>query len=69
LSDFVCKALSGGMLPMSAVLANDEVMLTIEPGQCVAWRGVAWRGVAWRGVACCRAKGRHVEQAGRLVLS
>jgi len=27
------KALSGGVLPVSAVLANDEVMLTIQPGQ------------------------------------
>lgn len=27
------KALSGGMLPVSAVLADDEVMLTIEPGE------------------------------------
>lgn len=27
------KALSGGMLPVSAVLADDEVMLTIHPGQ------------------------------------
>jgi ornithine--oxo-acid transaminase len=27
------KALSGGMLPVSAVLGNDEVMLTIKPGQ------------------------------------
>jgi ornithine--oxo-acid transaminase len=27
------KALSGGMLPVSAVLADDEVMLTIKPGQ------------------------------------
>ena len=27
------KALSGGMYPVSAVLANDEVMLTIKPGQ------------------------------------
>ncbi len=27
------KALSGGMMPISAVLANDEVMLTIRPGQ------------------------------------
>lgn len=27
------KALSGGMLPVSAVLANDEVMLCIKPGQ------------------------------------
>ncbi|WAR21349.1 OAT-like protein [Mya arenaria] len=26
------KALSGGVLPVSAVLANDEVMLTIQPG-------------------------------------
>lgn len=26
------KALSGGMMPVSAVLANDEVMLVIEPG-------------------------------------
>jgi ornithine--oxo-acid transaminase len=27
------KALSGGMYPVSAVLADDEIMLTIEPGQ------------------------------------
>ena len=27
------KALSGGFLPVSAVLANDEIMLTIQPGQ------------------------------------
>lgn len=27
------KALSGGMLPVSAVLSSDEVMLTIKPGQ------------------------------------
>jgi ornithine--oxo-acid transaminase len=27
------KALSGGVLPVAAVLANDEVMLTIKPGE------------------------------------
>jgi ornithine--oxo-acid transaminase len=27
------KALSGGTLPISAVLANDEIMLTIKPGE------------------------------------
>jgi len=27
------KALSGGLLPISAVLANDEIMLTIGPGE------------------------------------
>lgn len=27
------KALSGGILPASAVLASDEVMLTLQPGQ------------------------------------
>lgn len=27
------KALSGGTLPVSAVLANDEIMLTIKPGE------------------------------------
>ena len=27
------KALSGGVLPVSAVLANDEVMLQIKPGE------------------------------------
>ena len=27
------KALSGGLLPVSAVLANDEVMLSIKPGE------------------------------------
>ncbi len=27
------KAISGGILPVSAVLANDEIMLTIKPGE------------------------------------
>ena len=27
------KALSGGTFPVSAVLANDEIMLTIKPGE------------------------------------
>jgi ornithine--oxo-acid transaminase len=27
------KALSGGILPVSAVLANDDVMLNLKPGQ------------------------------------
>jgi ornithine--oxo-acid transaminase len=27
------KALSGGMVPVSAVLANDEIMLTMKPGE------------------------------------
>lgn len=27
------KALSGGVTPVSAVLANDEIMLTIAPGE------------------------------------
>ena len=31
------KALSGGILPVSAVLSSDEVMLTIKPGQHGAW--------------------------------
>uniref|UniRef100_A0A914YR14 Ornithine aminotransferase n=1 Tax=Panagrolaimus superbus TaxID=310955 RepID=A0A914YR14_9BILA len=33
--DIVClgKALSGGMYPVSAVLADDNIMLTIKPGQ------------------------------------
>ena len=33
--DIVClgKALSGGLLPVSAVLADDEIMLTIRPGE------------------------------------
>jgi ornithine--oxo-acid transaminase len=26
------KALSGGMLPVSAALCNDEIMLCIQPG-------------------------------------
>merc|ERR1712000_690279 len=33
--DVIClgKALSGGVLPVSAVLADDEVMLAIKPGE------------------------------------
>jgi ornithine--oxo-acid transaminase len=33
--DILClgKAVSGGTLPVSAVLANDDVMLTIKPGE------------------------------------
>ena len=33
--DVLClgKALSGGVLPVSAVLADDEIMLTIRPGE------------------------------------
>ncbi|MFN9898839.1 MAG: aminotransferase class III-fold pyridoxal phosphate-dependent enzyme, partial [bacterium] len=27
------KALSGGVLPVSAVLASDEIMLTLNPGE------------------------------------
>jgi len=27
------KALSGGTIPVSAVLANDDIMLTIKPGE------------------------------------
>ena len=27
------KSLSGGTLPVSAVLADDEIMLTIKPGE------------------------------------
>jgi ornithine--oxo-acid transaminase len=34
-ADVIClgKALSGGTIPVSAVLASDEVMLTIKPGE------------------------------------
>lgn len=33
--DMVClgKALSGGTMPVSAVLADDAVMMTLKPGQ------------------------------------
>lgn len=33
--DLLClgKALSGGTMPVSAVLADDDVMLTIKPGE------------------------------------
>ena len=29
----LAKAISGGVLPVSAVMARDEIMLTIRPGQ------------------------------------
>ena len=29
------KALSGGLYPVSAVLANDDIMLTIQPGKII----------------------------------
>ena len=33
--DILClgKSLSGGLIPVSAALANDDVMLTIKPGE------------------------------------
>jgi ornithine--oxo-acid transaminase len=43
------KALSGGVFPVSAVLADDEVMLTIKPGE----HGSTFGG---NPVACCVAK-------------
>src|SRR5690606_4478269 len=49
------KALSGGMLPISAVLADDEVMLCIKPGEHGSTYGgnplackvaiAAWKGI------------------------
>ena len=47
------KALSGGVLPVSAVLADDEVMLTIQPGQHGSTFGgfpwqIEWRWRHWR---------------------
>lgn len=37
------KALSGGVLPVSAVLADDEIMLTINPGE----HGSTYGGIHW----------------------
>ena len=45
------KALSGGVLPVSAVLADDEIMLTIKPGE----HGSTFGGnpLAVKGCNCC----------------
>lgn len=45
------KALSGGILPVSAVLADDEIMLTIKPGE----HGSTYGGNALASVVCIEA--------------
>ena len=52
------KALSGGVLPVSAVLADDEVMLTINPG---GWSGTNPISLAYRWQRC-NASGANCAQ-------
>lgn len=54
------KALSGGLYPVSAVLANDDVMLSIQRGQHGSTYGgnpvaakVAMAALQVRGSLCC----------------
>ena len=60
------KALSGGVLPVSAVLADDEIMLTIKPGE----HGSTYGG---NPLGLCRChyrtdgfeRGKHDRKCGR----
>ena len=61
------KALSGGVLPISAVLADDEIMLTIKPGE----HGSTFGGFCLAGRVAVAAlqvvKDEHLaEKAGKL---
>lgn len=51
------KALSGGTFPVSAVLARDEIMLTIKPGQ----HGSTYGGnpIVRFGVLTCLPRSRY----------
>ena len=66
------KALSGGLLPISAVLADDEVMLTIEPGQHGSTYGgnplAAKVGIAALTVLKEEKLSENAEQLGKILL-
>ena len=67
------KALSGGVYPVSAVLASDEVMLTVSPGEhgstyggnplgsAVAIAALEVHARAWRTHGICMASAWHLH--------
>jgi len=67
------KALSGGVYPVSAVLASDEVMLTVSPGEhgstyggnplgsAVAIAALEEHARAWRTHGICMASAWHLH--------
>lgn len=66
------KALSGGLLPISAVLADDEVMLTIQPGQHGSTYGgnplAAKVAIAALSVLRDEKLAEHAERLGKILL-
>lgn len=52
------KALSGGVLPVSAVLAKDEVMLTLKPGE---HGSVSFGSLPWWGLLYCVMHARFLH--------
>jgi ornithine--oxo-acid transaminase len=65
------KALSGGMMPVSAVLADDEIMLTIKPGEHGSTYGgnplAAVTGIASLQVLINESLADNADKMGRLL--
>jgi len=64
------KALSGGVLPVSAVLADDDVMMCIKPGEHGSTFGKAKMKscVHMPGIICCCANPYRLLQRAMLTL-
>jgi len=66
------KALSGGLLPISAVLADDEIMLTIKPGQHGSTYGgnplAARVGIAALAVLKEEGLAENAERLGKILI-
>lgn len=67
------KALSGGLLPVSAILANDEIMLCIKPGEHGSTYGgnplAAKVAIAALKVLVDERLAENAEQLGKILLS